>query len=216
MTVEAKTPVLNNFEPSVNHGDRGDEIDRNESIIRERQDDRLSDHLMVAMDPNEAHAALIQQNISDLENLASNVCRDMNAIQLRMQSIRASRKIEARWKSENDKFLIQQAAATDAQGRIDPEDQNAHLSAGITLGLFCENVLTLGPFVSNALIGSSGIPISIKAKGQLDEGDKKTRIIMKMIENQIESSDWRREVDTAIQGERIASWVDGPPANLER
>lgn len=115
-----------------------------------------------------------------------------------MKTVRQAMDVDARHDIEFEKFRVNLSASFDEGGEPKQSAPSGHLREGLTLGLFTDAVTTVGPSLVAEIFGGSQRPYTLQARAQRAENDQKQEIVEKLVDDQLNRSNWREEMEIAI------------------
>lgn len=189
MSIEIKTPILNEFEIPETYEDTS------ETIAELTQWELKNEEDMAQYTDR-----LFEQNALAIRSFSNSVCGIVDGAVREMEQAREQYAIGARWEEEERKYNIEQSPTRTGRGEAQKGGKDEHLSAGVTLGLFHEAVNTLGPELANRLLGNHGIPATVGVRGKLDENQAKQRVGLAILKKRVDESNWRREMESVATG----------------
>lgn len=116
-----------------------------------------------------------------------------------MKTLRDRMGVDDQWTEEVREFRCKSLPAIDPMtGEIDKTDPEAHKEAGLSLGLFADACTTIPPIITPAILGNSGYPYVLNAKGKKAENKGKTKLCTSLVDDQLDAARWRDEMQAAI------------------
>lgn len=115
-----------------------------------------------------------------------------------MKTVRRALQVDKRYDIEFEKFRVNLAASFDEGGEVKASAPSGHLREGLTLGLFIDAVTTIGPALVAEIFGGSQRPFTLQPRAERAENEKKQEIVEKLLDDQLNRSNWREEMETAI------------------
>lgn len=212
--IETSTPLAGQLYPSsllTDDADTLDQIEANANGGMEPYDDTavegsegeapLEELEEVALTPEEVaeqKASLAAEYANDCTDFAAQVSGYIdNVVDLAIEE-RDRDGVQERWQKEEDTYRLHNRPANDASGTPVKHGDNSELTTGTSLGLWSENVMTLGPNLCAGLFGNGGIPLFMKPNGRISETDKKTKIVERMLFNQLEKAGWEGAIRESV------------------
>ena len=104
----------------------------------------------------------------------------------------------ARYWREEQKYRNEEQADVDDDGVLCPDGEYSHLKAGVSTGLFTDNVNTVAAWLVQSVLGNGGRSYQIKPKGRKDENDAKTRVVTELIDTMLHDAGMRARVAEAF------------------
>lgn len=174
-----------------------------ERVIENRPDsgagpeDAASDGLMTPEQYQRAQRDALGAEWDELEKLVvGHVMRGKDEMWRARNS--ADLQIDDRYQIEEHRFRCGEGPIIGTDGQPIKGSMNAHLKAGVTLGLFTDNVTVVGPMITEGALGAAGDPFSLEPLGRKTENDSKRLLFSEALKQQIDQSSWREEISSGL------------------
>jgi hypothetical protein len=150
--------------------------------------------------PEEFEREMRQAMAAKIARADDIICSLVRTAKEEMRLARTDRSInlEYRYQIELERYRCEEGALIGSSGEAAANTEASHLRAGLTMGLFVDNVTTLGPMLVEGAIGGAGQPFVLEPLGKKSENEAKTLFFSEALKEQIESSNWREEIESAI------------------
>lgn len=177
--------------PSDTEGER-------EELDQQVEAQQPPDHSTEGMSGDELDRTYRHALANELEDFEKEVAATLIEYKRQMLDQRTKLGIDSRHRRELEKFRNKQLPTLDAWGVIDETSDDAHLKAGLSLGLFTDVCTTIPPRFEKYLIPTDRRPYETEARGNRQENQALLDMVQEMLDEQIEESNWRGEIKNAL------------------